>query len=391
MSYKQLVTSKKHETKDDQEHIYYNIQINNIYRNTEAPIVAQVNDQTSTILSKQSDYECTVTFWSLRGQMPVFICPVAEGTNANINLTPFGVSYSFGGLDYPAQVVFVPETYLLSLPLPKAPNSNNGIQDLQTNPTYYYVWTFQDFLDMVNTALNTAYIAFNAVNPGVHNSPVWFQYDSETGLISLIAEYSYANQAGADVFCNYLLLNYFEAIQVYFFCYDQVNFKDFRFIMDHDFTNRNAYALPGATIPLPPAPPAYIQMQQEYECRYTWANIRSILFTSSSIQTRDEFIPQINNPNAFSNNQTNNFNPNFLNILSYYDIIFDSSGTSGANWRQYLFYNPQIYRWLDLVSDDPLRSFNINIYLQLTNGQLVPLLLPVNNSVDIKLLFRKKK
>lgn len=391
MSYKELITYHKNEKENDNEHIYYNINITNIYKDSEAPIIAQLNDQTNQILQKQSDYQCVVTFWSLRGEIPIFYCPIKEGSNSNRNLTNFGVCYSYLGFDYSDPIIYVPQSGNLNVPLPNPPSLNNGIQDLIADPYYYTVWSFQHFLNMINTSLTNAYNAFNAVHPGVHSSPVWFQYDENSGLISMIAEYSYANRAGADIFCNALLLNYFESIETDYIGYDKPNFKDYRFILVHDFTNRNAYALPGSTIPTPPLNPLYIKLQQEYETRYTWANIRSILFTSNTIQTRNEYVPQIRNPNATQNNNIDRFNSNFLNILSYYDIIYDTSGLSGASWRQYLFYNPQIYKWIDLVGDMSLQSFNINIYIKLTNGQLIPLELPSGTSADIKLLFRKIK
>ena len=390
MAYKQMqFTKNDSDLWDDDENIYFNIKIDNLYKNTERPKLAQKNEKTSDILAKQSDYKCAVTFWNIRGQIPVFICPILEGTNPNINDTPFGVCYSFGGNDYSQRVIYAPDAQTSTYILPNPPSNNNGVQDLSS--TYYYIYTFDHFIQLVNDALSQAYTAFNAVHPGIHNSPVYIKYDKNTGLMSFIAEYSYANQAGADIFLNALLINYFEAIRMDFYGYDQPDFKDFRLIMEHNATNENAYTPPGGTIPPPPANPPYIQMLQEYDCRYLWANVKSILFTSSSIQTRNEFIPQVANPNLLSlQGQTNSFNPNYRNILSYYDIIYDSSGTSGANWRQYLYYNPNVYKYIDLVSDEPLNSFDIEIFMQLTNGQLIPLTIPINSSVDLKLLFKRK-
>jgi len=388
MSYKVLNTNKETKIYDDREHIYYNIKISPIYKDTEAPQIANSNIQTSNILNKQSDYECAVTFWALRADLPIFICPIAEGTNNNINLTNFGVCYSFGGNDYTSSVIYVPNRTFPSYELPLSPLNNNGVQDIKNE--YYYVWRFIDFVDMVNTAFTNAFNSYKTAHAGQpETEPVWIQYDNETGLFSLVAQKAYLT-SGVEIYMNELLYNYFSGLKVYANVYDAPNFKTFRLLIEHNFTNQTAYALKGGTIPAPPAVPDYVINSQEYESRYTWANIISILFTSSSIQTRDEYIPQITNPNLISSS-VNAFNPNYRSILSYFDIIYDTSGNSGANWRQYLYYDPAIYKWIDLVSDIPLNNFNIEIFFQLTTGQLVPLKIPINSLVDIKLLFRKKK
>jgi len=392
MSYKILSNNNNQTSKyEDSEHIYYNIKIDNIYAGDASPILAVQNDKTSTILKKQSDYECAVTFWNLRGQIPVFVCPILEGNNSNINATPYGVCYSYQGQDYHQNVIYQPDISANTI-IPKPPSQNNGLQDISGE--YYYVYTFQAFIDMINKAFLDAYNDFNSHHGGIHSTPIWVQYDSDTGLLSYVCEYSYANDAGAQIYINSLLLNYLEAIQVDFYGFNQPAYKDFKIIIKHNNTdhNYNSYALKGGTIPAPPANPPYLKITQEYDCRYLWANIKSILFTSSTIQTRDEYIPQVYNPNLTTAGiGDNSFNPNFRSIVSYYDIIYDTQATNGANWRQYLYYNPNVYKWIDLVSDNELNNFNIEIYLQLTNGVLVPMMIPINASVDIKLLFRKKK
>ena len=97
MSYKILNGNNKTKMlRDESEHIYYDIRLENQFDGVDssASTNASYNKQTSTILERQSDYELAVSFWSLRGQIPIFVCPILEGTNNFINDTPFGVCFS---------------------------------------------------------------------------------------------------------------------------------------------------------------------------------------------------------------------------------------------------------------------------------------------------------
>ena len=111
-----------------------------------------VNYATSQIIPKQSDYQATVVSFDIIGDIPIFIMPILEGTNNNINATPFGVSLTYGGVAYPSQLIFV--TDVPTFPLPLSPLNNGGLQDL--NSQYYYVYAFQKLIDMTNTALLNA-------------------------------------------------------------------------------------------------------------------------------------------------------------------------------------------------------------------------------------------
>ncbi len=307
-----------------------------------------------------------------------------RATSNNIDLTNFGVCYNYGGNDYFAPVIYASDSAAGAVQTPKSPRKNNGIQDVTTG--YYNVYTFYHFIDLVNTALNTAWTAFNAAHPGVHASPIFFQYDATTGLISLVAAYSYSQPGAATVYMNRLLQNYFEALRYEYHGIDQTNFKDVSFIFYDQPGNGNGYAIPPLAVT---NPPAYLIYKQEYDARYFWFNISTILFTSSTIHVRNENIPSILNPNATNPAfvQGNTFNPNFGSILSYYDIFYSPGGVAV---REPIYYNPQIYKWVDLVSQSVLNQMNVNIYVQLLNGLIIPLFIPPNQSIDIKFLFRKK-
>ena len=392
----------KRDIKSGVEHIYFNSRIDNIYAGDETPKLCSTNQKTGTILERQKDYEMAITFFRCNGDIPIFFCPIEEGGNDQINKTNYGICFTYAGIDYPKRLLYtfegVPGTP--SIPLPKSPNGNNGTQDFTTG--YYAVYTFQHFINMTNTALQGAYNDFNAAHPGVHNSAPWFQYNPVSGLISLVCEFSYSTAGAAKISMNALLYNYYEAIRVFYNGFNEPNFKDYTFQIVHLIGNQNGYALPGAPIVAPPANPAYLIFTQEYDVRFLWQNITSLLITSPSIQMRSEYLPSAINPNIGIINpllppfpasgvkpDLSTFNPNFNQVLSYFDIFYEPGRVSV---REPIYYNPQVYKWIDLIGDASLNQMAINVYIILNNGVVIPLYLQseANNGFDIKFEFRKK-
>jgi hypothetical protein len=107
-------------------------------------------------------------------------------------------------------------------PLPKPPSQNNGIQDLLTNPGYYWSTKYNTMVKMINTALTTAYNAFNAAHPGIHAAPAYLQYNPQSGLFSMVGLTSYATGANpAKVFVNALLYKYLDTIPARFYGYNR--------------------------------------------------------------------------------------------------------------------------------------------------------------------------
>ena len=353
--------------------IYYTLQIDNNYREkgSEEPILAETTINTVDFLKHQQDYNLTVTSFELYGVIPIMLFPILENTNPNINDSIYGVCISYDGNDYPQRVIYDPDNNYI---LPNAPVNNGGKQDFSTN--YYNVYTFEKIAALINTALFIAYGNFNAVHGGVHGTPPWIIYDKGTGLFSLIAEFSYSLAGAAKIHFNVLLIQLFDNFRYVFNSYDESNFKACEFIIENKY-NTNAYAIKGATIPAPPLNPDYLEMCQEYDTRYLFSNIKSIFFTSNSIQTRPEYLPF---------GQANSFNPNIKNILASFDILYESGKIS---WREVIYYIPFVYKWVNLVSNQSLNRLQLSINLLLFNGDVIPFYIPSNKMVNVKLLFEE--
>jgi hypothetical protein len=397
----------------DTEHIYYNIRIDNPIDGFDngASESCVYEKQTQNILERQSDYEMAIDHWNIRANLPIMIVTIQQGTNTNINLMPFSVNfrYTTGGVttNYQTFLTWVPDFAFSAanpartLPLPKAPNDNNGIQDLRTSPNYYYCNSYQRFIDIINTALSTSYTAFNAAHGGVHGSSPWVQYDAVTGLISMIAETSYATGAGgvgtnkAFVSVDALLYKYIDTMNAQFNGYNQANGADYNIEFQQLPGGQNGWALgnhyAGAVQNPLTDPPAYIIMQQESDTRYLWSNIKQILITSSSISVRNEYMPYIEFPQQITATGSS-FNQPTEPVISYVDYNYASpSYSTQASKHRDIFYQPLFYRWMDLLGDNALNNINIEVFFVTEDGFRLPINIPNKASVSMDFVFRKKK
>jgi len=391
--------------KEDDEHIYYNLSIDNAYNGvTNATTKDCVYEkQTPSILKRQSDYELAVDSWQVRAQLPIFIATIKEGANTDRNATPFSVCYEFttGGVTtrFQTELVWLPDPKFLDPtegPLPKPPSENNGIQDLLTNPGYYWSTKYNTMVKMINTAFAASYTAFNAAHGGIHASPVYLQYNAQTGLFSMVGETSYATGANpARIFVDALLYKYLDTIPARFYGFDRPGGCDYQI----DFELRNGESNgwvngnPDAgAVPTPlTSPPLKIIMEQETDSRRLWGNITQILITSNSISIRDEYLPYRNKPQQFANRDFDQFNQSKRSVISYLDYnATEAANRIDTSLSRDINYAPKYRKYIDLVSNDSLNNINIEIFYVIGGVSILPLNLPSNASADISLVFRKK-
>ncbi len=394
------------DSKPEDKHIFFNVRIDN-------PLdgVDNATDQTTVyerqaqnVIDKQSDYQVAVEAWSLRAQLPVFIATIEQGTNTNINLMPFRTCYSFttGGVttDFPSSLIWLPDPKFLNsaiAPLPKAPNSNNGLQDLLTNPGYYWCTKYQLMVQIINNALTASYTAFNAAHPGIHASAAFMQYDQVTGLFAIIGELSYATAANpAGVFVDALLYKYIDTVNAQFFGFNRPNGKDYKVNFRLYPGETNGWVPGNPYVGQPPvglvSPPTHVIMQQESDCRFLWSNIKQILITSSSISVRNTYMPFYSNPFQFQNRDFAAFNQDKRSVISYLDYNYASpSASTQSSLSRDIYYRPTYRSWQELVSDSPLNNVNLEVFYVTEDNFILPLNLPNKASCSINLCFRKRK
>src|SRR5271167_3044289 len=134
------------------DNIYVNVVISPFLMNSGVFEIAAEYQVTKTIpiLSKCNDYYCSIVNFRIPlNDIPLFIMPIVPN-QPNSNLTTFKIGITTGGIDYSQSVIYVSET---GAPVP-----------LQNQPTqvitlYYYVFSYQNLITAVNTALAAAFLA----------------------------------------------------------------------------------------------------------------------------------------------------------------------------------------------------------------------------------------
>lgn len=337
-------------------HVYYDVS----YQNTLSTLqLAKLFDnRSSALLDNPSDYYYSCVRFNIpTAYLPLFIYPnngsVADNTQYRVSIHYFG-----GGADTPYQA------YINYVP---ASNYTNK------DPNYFFVYSFNQFLDAINTAYNTAYLALKTAHPGATvSSPPFMTYDASTGLFAMVADKNYAT-SDYKIYMNDNLYAFFDNFYVYRTRSPAVSGEEVQFIIKN--TGENDYST---------YPPGYstltacYRMVQEYDSRFNWYDVRSIVFVSNTLNVADEAI-----------NITKAGVPNSGN--TYQKILTDFQLDIDQVPRSYLAYVPPgEYRLIDLKSTQPLVMFDVQIFFKTGTNELYPLYIEPGEVLDIKNMFRRR-
>ena len=218
-----------------QTHIYYNI---NIVNTTNVPIPATFNEaRTDSIVDIPEDYNLAIVRFSVPMQaVPIFYMPIIPYPNTNPNLSSFAVGLSYGGFTFSQKLIYVPRNISPVPPTPTALNPNWPITP------YYGVYSYQQLLDMINTAYATLFSALKTAIPSAPpTEPQYFTYDPTTELITLwtqkLYDPAYVGAPTVNIYMNGELYSYFESFEVQFNGYSAPANEDFQFIIKDNGNN----------------------------------------------------------------------------------------------------------------------------------------------------------
>lgn len=405
---------------DGDNNVYFNVEIANpsIYGGDTPNILAQHSETTTQpIVDVAGDYYLSIVRFSVPGnQIPLTVMQIINGQN-NANLTPYTVCLSYDGVDYPVQIVYIPTGRYAQ------PSAPNPFQDY-TNP-YYNIYSYEHVLSMINTAIMTSFNLLKTDNPGVATThPPFLIFDPTTQLISFVVENSLVSPpfGGAgpviEIWMNSALVStYLSGFEMFFNGNNAVNSKNYKLVVRYRFNNgypavdnsptananvSNQYYTDGTTgnlvtmpapiispIPqyfYPPGnPPDFLYVSQDYSTLQNWSSFKSIVFTTSSIPVNSEFVPQTISQGLATGNGTGAVS--FRPILTDFQISINSAD----NIRQQIDYFPQgPYRIVDLISNQPITKFDVNIYWTDLFDNLRPIEIGPNQAASIKFLFVRK-
>jgi hypothetical protein len=349
------------EIQSNDENVYYNVVFEHDDSQGSDPQPFFYNVQkTLPIISKCDDYFVSITRFAIPlNQIPKLICPIVPDSGTS-QRTPLRIGISVGGVDSSQSVFYVPDN---SLP---AVNQNNTNGQIIT--PYYYIYSYELLLSLINTALQAAFSASSS--PGGGNSP-FFYYDPNSGLISLVVSAAFV-AAGATIFANSDTLKYLSGFRTTFVTFDTADGHEYEFVLstlsNYDFYFSTEY----------PTAATYLKFTQEYSTVAQWTSFRSLLLTTNTIPVSNEYIPINGTQNSVSSS---------IPIIS--DFIPDIENPGDLS--TIAIYNPTAqYRLVNLIKSTPLQSIDLQIYWQDTSQNIYPLMVGVGQSVSVKIGFFKK-
>lgn len=325
------------------------------------PAKAQFFDNRSIPLVKvPEDYHLSVVrFLIPTAYLPIFVWP-SSGNNLPNN-TYFSVTIEniIAGTQSQQFLTYVPANNLTS-----------------SDENYLFLYSYQQFIDAVNVALAASFTAVG----GAATSPPYMTFDSAQGLFSVVALQVYADQAQYKIYFNNALFGLFENFEAIRLRGATLG-RDNQILIKNNGDNRYSGYAPG--YPLGVADDSFI-MTQEYVSTFLFNKIRSLLFVSNSVPVANESL-------NVKNSLTTTTSSEYRKILTDFTMNIES-GLSNNTVRSYVQYVPSgEYRLIDLVGTQPLYTFDLQIFFQTADLQIFPLLIPVGESLSIKIMFRGKK
>jgi hypothetical protein len=320
-----------------------------------------------------------------------------------------------------AKVIYEPED-LTSL-TPAVPTNT---QDL--SGTYYYVYNYQHFINLVNKAIGSAWEDLKTNFLAQKTQAKWDQwvattvvpyidYDIGENKVTLYADEKLFDgtlqEASAPANYSYMELRFNDRLYELFASlpfrhklastissgyqatltstvdYNTAPYYVIRFI--DRYNNKSSFKVPDALSTATPRPTTRVYMlaaTQEMTSIALWNPVASIVFSSSllPIISTQTSVPRDlgGNGNSFLSGGNN---ANLLPILSDFAIAIDAMN----QYRPMIEYNPGAeYRLIDLNSTTNLNRIDIIVYWKDRAGGLHPFLLQPGCAASVKIMFRRK-
>lgn len=343
------------ETKDD--NIYYNISIvNNGLTSLPASFTQQL---TNSILDNPADYYLSVARFAITGTaIPMFF----------FEFDTYFVTLQYDTFSYSAPCLFIP-------PEPIG------------DPLYASIFSYSEFLKSINNAYIVVFNNLNALVPGglpIGSTPPYMIYNPTNGIISLYANGLYYDDENSalpiKVWMNAVLYRFFDNFYNDFVSENSGTNMDVR-IRIVNFHDTNTSILD------PSIPTNFYKMSQEGSNNSRFWKPNSILFKTTRIGTRPEYIQGANNTNQLIAGSNSGAGLPFDTIMT--DFIPTFNSTEQIGWRQDLVYNAPFYRLVDLLGNSS-NVIDLSIVWADQKGNQFPLLIEGGRSASVKLAFLKK-
>ncbi len=160
---------------------------------------------TSFLPGDSADYFCSIVRFNIQtgNSLPVFIPRIQTG-QSNVNTTIYKVSFKFGGVKITVPVIYEPEDQTAPTPAPPTVKQD-------TSSTYYFVYNYHHFINLVNKAIENAWLSLQSAlgalwGPSFGNAVTpFFDFDVSTNCVILSTDERLGKSVGAPFVTNNLL------------------------------------------------------------------------------------------------------------------------------------------------------------------------------------------
>lgn len=247
--------------------------------------------------------------------------------------------------------------------------------------SYYWVFSYSDMIDMMNTTIQSCYDDLVAAYPAAA------AYDAAAGVspfveyfpstpVRLITPRLWSTAGAPTLSFNEYLEPFLTGFRVIYNVKSQSNVN----VMGLDETFRVINTKDNGYTPSEYAtavPPNWLKFDQDWNSLSLWSSFKSLVFTSESLPIVPEYITQ----------QSDDGSVRFLPILTDFFPLVESPGDQRS---LFLYTTSGPYRLTNLNSDLPLRKFSVAIYWADDNENLYPLYIRRGQQMSVKFLFVKK-
>lgn len=421
-------------------HIYYDINMinNDTTGNLNSVPLRFQETRNQVILQNPSEYFMSVVRFSLdTSSLPLFT-PEVDTLNGNTDANKLVYQFAYGtyAQDAGAQVfnvTFRPQDLTQQKPTVSFDNLSSP---------YYYIYNYQAFIDMINDALkgNIGALGVNKVPQFVFNketnkaaiyfpqastaSPTWGgQYIStnttpyflymNAPLYQLFSSFNaeYCGQlpnngvpSTTNTNFGWYRLTIPAAMNTVFSGGSTSNINNIMGFNNIDTSVAKNGVLQGnepyvdafnyfsflntSYYTSQTSPPIWTVLSQDYPTTPLWSPVTSIVFTTGLMPICSELsgIPVVYGTGAINFNQGDN--ANFVSILTDIEVPL----VRGDEFKPQIFYEPKAeYRLIDLQSNNPVNSIEINVFWRDQFGNLHQFFLDTGCNATLKIMFRKKE
>jgi hypothetical protein len=367
-------------------------------------------EQTRTIpyINHPRDFYMSVVGFEMDTQsIPVFICdPIVGQSNVNDTVYTITMNYitSSGASNKVVQtrVQWEPEDDSATIPTGLVPDNYN------MDP-YYYAYTYQHFIGLVNKALDTCWTALSVAPGGTPANTLSSFISLEGDKVILNAQNALcltdssgnmittsgtADTTGVKIYFNTELYNLFSSLEAIKIAQPLVNIGPASSFLNSNYQmlftrNQSSTSLKLTPMSFSTVPPTLIygmvQNVSEYSPLPYWNPIDKVVFTTAQLPVVPQLIAATSN--YYSDSQTSGTNAD----VSYILCDFSAQLATGTEYKPNITYIPPAeYVLNELYGDTPLSSISIYVFWKDKFGDLHPFLLEAGGTALLKIMFRKK-